>query len=149
VNRLRIIGLAGALLVTATALEAQTQRVFRPRQGAPRQAAQPITKAEPADVAPASPSYPISRTLVPAIIMSDGSVYANFGYGYELVRRRCAALPVLGSNGPLGQPTYTQPVPAQLTASEQAIRSQNQTPSAQASASCYRLAAYGPVVVVR
>lgn len=150
-------------IVASSALEGQT--VFRmPAQSGGRQAAQPITRSEvshdhdhgPVYRGNAYPRYPVAYTVLPAIIMSDGSIYANFGYGYVPVRQSCVpASRVLGSNGPLHSnstpPTYTQPVPSQATASQQMARGQNTQTRypAQYVNACYRMDAYGPVVIVR
>ena len=149
-------------IVASSAVEGQT--VFRlPAQTGGRQAAQPMTRSEtspdhqgPVYGAPTYPRYPVAYTVLPAIIMSDGSIYANFGHGYVPVRQSCvSASRVLGSNGPLHSnatpPTYTQPVPNQATASQQMARGQTSPARypAQYVNACYRMDAYGPVVIVR
>lgn len=56
---------------------------------------QPVFVPNPTAPIPGNPSYPIQPvqpvqfTLVPAILMSDGSIFANFGFGYEPVLRSC------------------------------------------------------------
>lgn len=79
------------------------------------------------------PSQPVALSLVPAILMSDGRVFANFGFGFEPVLRPCSGAVVtgqhrvIGSNGVVlfqpAAPTYTQPVPNQQTASQQMVQS--------------------------
>jgi hypothetical protein len=107
------------------------------------------------------PIRPVSFILVPAIVMSDGSVFANFGFGFEPVLRPCNNAVIVGQprvvagNGQVlsqSQPTYTQPVPAQLTASQQSIRStQSGMPvlSPVARTACFSRDAFGRVVVFR
>ena len=160
-KRLQVAGLAAALAIAAPqGVEAQNG-VFRlPVSGGSRQATSPpaAPAAQPGQ-APLYPRHPIAHTVVPAVIMSDGSIYANFGFGYVPIRQSCARAPrVLGSNGALhtnaAPPTYTQPVPNQATASQQMARGQSS--AAQGAIvhtrhvdACYRMDAYGPVVVVR
>jgi hypothetical protein len=80
------------------------------------------------------PVQPVAFNLVPAILMSDGTVWANFGFGFEPIVRPCGAVVIAGqpsvvaSNGVLLQPsrpTYTQPVPNQQTNSQQVIAGHN------------------------
>jgi hypothetical protein len=75
---------------------------------------------------------PVAYLLVPAILMSDGSVFANFGGGFEQVSRSCAGgvvvgqPQVIGGNGRVlspAAPRYMQPAPAQMTASQQMLPS--------------------------
>ena len=63
---------------------------------------------------------PMLYTAVPVTVASDGRVYANFGFGYQLVAQQCsperfapsyAATPA--SPAPYTQPQVTQPVPVQ------------------------------------
>ena len=72
---------------------------------------------------------------IPVVMLQDGRVFANFGYGYEQVVRTCApsgVVPVVTgyASVPRGstivqptpmQPVVTQPAPAQPTASEQML----------------------------
>src|SRR5688500_16359245 len=79
------------------------------------------------------PSQPVALSLVPAILMSDGRVFANFGFGFEPVLRPCSGAVVAGQRRVIGSngvvlfhptaPTYTQPVPNQQTASQQMVQS--------------------------
>lgn len=99
---------------------------------------------------------PVAVTLVPAILMSDGSVFANFGFGFEPISRPCSnavvggQLKVVGSNGVvLSQPTYTQPVPSQQTASQQALGSSRRPLSMPAQSACFNRDAAGRVFVYR
>ena len=83
-------------------------------------------------------SQPVAVTFVPAVLMSDGRVFANFGFGFEPIVRPCsgAYIPgqqrvVAGNGAVLSQPqapTYTQPVPNQQTQSQRMVSSvQTQT----------------------
>jgi hypothetical protein len=80
---------------------------------------------------------PVAFVLIPAILMSDGTVLANFGMGFEQVSRACGGNvvvssqmsqpTVIASNGVvLSGPTIPQTAPSQMTASQQMIRSQQQ-----------------------
>lgn len=111
-----------------------------------------------------NPSYPLQPvpvqfTLVPAVLMSDGSIFANFGFGYEPVVRSCNAVVVvrgpvqrIGSNGVvLGQSNalpYTQPVPNQMTASQQMIANGHRL-SGPAQTSCFARDGAGRIFVYR
>src|SRR6185503_339724 len=71
------------------------------------------------------PRQPVALVMIPAILMSDGTILANFGMGFEPVRRSCGGLvvvndrPTVVSAGGrvLSRPTYTQPVPNQVMSS--------------------------------
>jgi hypothetical protein len=107
------------------------------------------------------PRQPIAFTMIPAIIMSDGTVVADFGFGFEPVVRSCSGVVVVGqprvmaSNGVVlsqGTPSYTQPVPAQTTPSQQILPSaqgRNGIVSAAAQTACFSRDATGRVVVFR
>lgn len=107
---------------------------------------------------PSYPVHPVQFTLVPAILMSDGSIFANFGYGYEPVIRSCSAVVVtgplqrVGAGGvKLGQSNampYTPPVPNQTTASQQMIANGHRL-SGPAQLSCFARDAAGRVFVYR
>ena len=74
-------------------------------------------------------AQPVQFTLVPAILMSDGSIFANFGFGYEPVMRSCVSNVVvvpgqgqrIASNGAsipnhgASQPSATQPQNVRLS----------------------------------
>lgn len=109
--------------------------------------------------------HPVAFTFVPAILMSDGSVFANFGLGFEPVLRPCSAgivvgqpSRVVGSNGVVltnaPAPTYTQPVPAQMTPSQQTVRASQTrngtvTVSQAAQLACFSRDASGRVFALR
>lgn len=122
---------------------------------------QPQTNQSP----PSSPfgvpaPHVVAVKLVPAVIMSDGSVLADFGFGLEPVRRACvggvgglgdarslssgAVIPTQGASG-------LPPAPAQRTASQQNLTSQPQfrQPSRAALGSCFTRDAFGRVFVTR
>lgn len=48
---------------------------------------------------PVGPLYPVAFTYIPAILMSDGTVWANFGYGYVQVRTACREPRVIDGRG--------------------------------------------------
>lgn len=104
--------------------------------------------------------HPIAVTMIPAIILSDGSIVANFGFGFEPVVRSCSGAVVVGqprvmaSNGVVltqATPTYTQPVPAQMTPSQQLLPSAQGRNglSAAAQTACFSRDAAGRVIVFR
>ncbi|HYC50312.1 MAG TPA: hypothetical protein VEB19_04295 [Gemmatimonadaceae bacterium] len=114
------------------------------------------------------PGQRSGAVVIPAVLLADGSVYANFGYGYEPVYRSCYSggvvvgqplvgePAVIGSNGVVlspARPTYTQPVPNQQTASQQmtsqAQGSQRVIVSTTAQSACYNRDGAGRVFVVR
>lgn len=167
---LQLAGMTIALALTAVApAAAQNTTVFRqqPASGSGHRATSATPQAQPAPAYPAyptypgtplNPRYPVAYTVLPAIIMSDGSIYANLGYGYVPVQRSCVAQyqqpRVLNGSDLLwngGNPlTTTQPAPAQLTQSQLNLRAgRTVTTQAQRPANaCYRMDPYGPVVVV-
>ena len=80
------------------------------------------------------PRQPVAFTLIPAILLSDGTVLADFGFGYEPVTRACGNAVVMSTptvfagNGVIlsrgtTTVTYTQPVPNQMTPSQQNLPS--------------------------
>jgi hypothetical protein len=110
-----VLAIAGVVGLTTSA-EAQAGKFSLPKS-APRQARTP-TAAERAKAAPvlpapvyhgqsAYPAYPVAYVLLPAVIMSDGRVYADFGYGYESVSRGCGAGVALTTYTP--PPIYPPP----------------------------------------
>ena len=157
-----------AALAFAVPLGAQQGGKFSlPAQGAVRQGVEARPQPTVVVVTPNSyyhnPSYPtqprpVLFTLVPALLMSDGSIFANFGFGYEPVIRSCGAtyvtrpVQVVGANGVvLGTSNampYTPPVPNQMTASQQMIAN-GQRLSAPAQLACFTRDAAGRVFVYR
>lgn len=170
------LGLSLALAVAAASpAVAQNTTVFRqqgPRGHPATSAAPAATQPTPAPAyppfpgspySPAYPRYPVAYTVLPAVIMSDGSVYADLGYGYVPVHQACATQyqqpQIIDGRGLLysgGNPlTTTQPAPAQATPSQlnlpsaQAQRAANAASQPRVVSTCYRMDSYGPVVVVR
>ena len=96
--------------------------------------------------------------LVPAVLMSDGSIFANFGYGYEPVIRSCSAVVVSGQTQRIAAGgvtlsqqnamAYTPPVPNQTTASQQMIANGTRV-SGPAQLACFTRDAAGRVFVYR
>src|ERR1044072_1520375 len=84
--------LAGELMLVAAAVilgsgTAKAQRIgFETR---PQTTTTVITSGSPV-------AQPVAVTFVPVVLMSDGSVFANFGFGWEPVARPCAATVVVG-----------------------------------------------------
>ena len=109
------------------------------------------------------PRQPVAFTLIPAILMSDGTVLADFGFGYEPVTRACGNAVVMSTprviagNGVVLSPgsttvTYTQPVPNQATPSQQNLPSaQSRFPilTAASQSACFARDAQGRFFVVR
>ena len=136
-----------------------------PKPGSTRQGVIATPAPAPARVVPANPSYPdalfpsipvqqaqpVQFTLVPAILMSDGSIFANFGFGYEPVLRSCASgntLVVVGgqprrisSNGS-SIPNHTAPAPS-------APQQQVVQLSSVAQTACFTRDGFGRVFVFR
>jgi len=102
---------------------------------------------------------PIAVSRGPAILMSDGTVFANFGGGFQPVQSSCAgAVVVIGqprviaSNGVVlfepPPPTYMQPAPAQMTSSQQMLPSVQRSSQQRnlARADCFSRGARGRAV---
>lgn len=109
---------------------------------------------------PSYPSYPVQPAqfiMVPALLMSDGSIFANFGFGYEPVIRTCYAVSTapmqrIGANGVALHNSdampYTPAVPNQMTASQQMIANGTRL-SGPAQLACFTRDAAGRVFVYR
>lgn len=107
---------------------------------------------------PAHPVQPVQFILVPALLMSDGSIFANFGFGYEPIVRSCSAVVVTGSTQRIGSNgvalnnsntrPYTPPAPNQMTASQQMIANGTRL-SGHAQLACFTRDAAGRVFVYR
>jgi hypothetical protein len=109
------------------------------------------------------PRQPVAFTLIPAILMSDGTVLADFGFGFEPVTRACgnavvmSTPQVIAGNGVVLSPgsttvTYTQPVPNQATPSQQNLPSaQSRFPilTAASQSACFMRDAQGRLFVAR
>ena len=153
-----------AVLLAAAPVAAQSGGKFSlPAQGTVRQG---VEARPPQTVTvdpyshyrnPSYPAQPVQFILVPALLMSDGSIFANFGFGYEPVIRSCSAVvsaPVqrIASNGvSLGKSNampYTPAVPNQMTASQQMIANGTRL-SGPAQLACFSRDAAGRVFVYR
>lgn len=117
-------------------------------------------------VIPRTTVFPLQSAVVfvPAVVLADGRVFANFGHGFEQIFRSCHAS-ALSGGGVVGQPsviggngavltpqvpTYTQPVPNQQTASQQmAAANLGQTTVIPAYTTCFSQNAAGGVIVYR
>lgn len=88
----------------------------------PRHPANPLYPSQPYP-GTRYPAYPVAMTYIPAILMSDGTVWADFGSGYVRVVRSCREPRIIDSRG----------MP----------KSRSQTTS------CYMRDAYGSLVVTR
>jgi hypothetical protein len=168
----------GFLLALAGRSEAQSHGTFRAmpepansRRGVATAPRQPTVVVVPSSsvVNPVFPRQPIAFTWIPAILMSDGTVMADFGMGYEQVTRSCNNTVVVQSqqstvfsseprvvagNGVVLSPgpTYTQPVPNQPTASQLNLPSaQSRFPvlTSASQASCFSRDPGGRIFVVR
>ena len=162
-SRAILFGVALAFSLAAT-VEGQSRGTFaispqpnRPRKGVEVKPA-PVPTADPFFL----PAQPVAFNLVPAILMSDGTVWANFGFGFEPVVRSCGSVvvtqpAVMAGNGALitqpAAPTYMQPAPVQKTASQQVIAASQNGATVQTSRvaqlSCFGRDASGRVFVLR
>ena len=144
----RSLAMLSGLMLLPCALSAQRTGVAA--AGRVAGIAAPVVRAERI-VAPPPGSFLIGG--VPVIVLSDGRMFADFGYGYEPITRGCSgavlyaqsvAIPVQPAiiQPTVAQPSagvterlpYTPPVPAQQTASQQMLAQQGpSTVSAPAS----------------
>jgi hypothetical protein len=92
-----ILVLAAIVLIGGAATADAQQYPLRLPEGTsakPQRATSPKPRVEEADprypANPLYPAHPVAFTYIPAIMMSDGTVWANFGYGYVQVRNACA-----------------------------------------------------------
>src|SRR5689334_8742895 len=85
-NRILVVA---AMVVSATSLQAQAKRrIGYAGSAPPDQPAQPATR--PQYAAPIYYEQGVTTVAAPFVVMSDGSILANFGGGYERVLRACA-----------------------------------------------------------
>ena len=167
---------APAAVLFAGPAEGQSRGRFtmpktKPRVVVQKPTASRATTAPRYPAYPVVPAYPVAFTLLPAVILSDGRIYADFGYGYEPVSRACApvysrtetlgvsggGIRVIGANGTVLSGGNTQPAPRIGPAPRMAPHP-NQPSDAQqvrqgavtsaAHSSCYRQEPTGTVVVV-
>jgi len=92
---LKLSGVVCALLLAATTAGAQVAggrygpaKGSGPQKGVQTPRTDPAPFAQPALSTSPAPT-PVSVRLVPAVLMSDGSIMADFGFGLESVRRPC------------------------------------------------------------
>lgn len=107
---------AGLSLLLAANASAQSPPLTLPRGQTARQVVKATTRPEaqraPDPRYPANPlypahpfpahrgrAYPVAVTWIPAILMSDGTVWADFGNGYVRVQRSCREPRVIDSRG--------------------------------------------------
>ena len=96
---------------------ATTRATSRPTVVTPRPDQGPIAPQSPSSLL--NPiTYRVPIAIIPAILMSDGSLFANFGYGYEPVVSVCGGAAmgaVVASNGVVLQPApAVQQTPASV-----------------------------------
>lgn len=98
--------------------------------------------------------------VIPAVLMSDGSIMADFGSGLEFVRRACpssaSTMPLRIVAGGQTQPAPElqpvpgmQPSPAQTTPSQQMLPSAQRAASQAAQSSCHLRDQRGRVYATR
>jgi len=97
---------------------------------------------------------PVAFTLLPAILLSDGTVLANFGFGFEPVSRFCGNQFVIAGNQQTiatGSFSATQPSPNQATESAQMLPSAQRFPvlTTASLSSCWTRDSFGQFFVVR
>lgn len=147
-----------ALLAGMTAGDAHAQSrddIWRLGQGGARTTVRATSPTPPpAPSVPAQPAYPVAFTLLPAILMSDGGVYANFGFGYEPVSRACGSHSrvIDGRGHATPQRGSVSPAPGANTPSAQnlpSVRAQREAARRAALHACYARDPYGRLVVIR
>ena len=166
----RLARITFALLTAASVASAQERNASAPPP-APRPAAQPrIAHAatptpppQPVQPAPAPYYYYYNQqpyysqygnTYVvpgaPYLVLSDGSVIVNFGYGYERVLRPCAPVRNVAPADPWARDALGRiPEPPGIASLRYGTRGvMAGTPPAQTAAACYRLNAQGVPEVV-
>jgi hypothetical protein len=162
-----VLGVSMVLSLAATAADAQlvNGKWQAPAKGsgasgsaAPRQGVQASQPAAPATSQSSNAVVPIR--VIHAVVMSDGSVMADFGAGLEPVQRSCGGnfqhmpLRIIGSLPPapgMHPAPGMQPAPAQQTESQKALPSAQVRAAANqaAKASCHLRDANGRVFATR
>lgn len=162
------ISLCVAALVVCAAADVSAQ-VSRGRYQAPSGAAATGRRAVQAPRVVTTPVFtpfmirgfqthtpvPVAVRFLPAVLMSDGSILADFGFGLEPVSRPCSApfvtrsVRVVAGNGWVLTPRtpFVHPAPAPMTPSQQNLPSVQRELSRAALASCFARDAAGNVVV--
>lgn len=166
----RLTSLTFALLSVATVASAQERNAAAPPPSAPAPAARPrigyaATPTPPPQPVQPAPAYyyynqqqvyysPYGDTYVvtgaPYLVLSDGSVVVNFGYGYERVLRPCAPVQNAAPADPWARDALGRiPEPPAIAALRYGTRGQmaGAAPARTATA-CYRLNAQGAPEVV-
>lgn len=101
---------------------------------------------------------PVAFVMIPAILMSDGTVLANFGMGFEPVRRSCggtvvvtAPPTVVGSGGRVISRPSSPPGPSRAASPTQPAPQQIRYPilTAASQSACYANDGQGRFFVVR
>jgi len=159
---LKLIGVCTLLATSAAGAQAATGRYAPARGSGPQKGVQAPKRDSGPVVRPTTQMTPtptpVALKMVPAVVMSDGSILADFGFGLEPVRRACSGAVVtsggrvIGGNGQvLSQPAPTmQPAPSQQTASQQMLPSApHRQPSRAALGSCYTRDASGRAFVTK
>ncbi len=153
VTALTLAGFLASTVPNVAAAQGRDRRVVKGTTGAGRVAGiapaqTPIVVVQPAQQAYYYPQYGYGYSSygyfpnagfvqnIPVVLLQDGRVFANFGYGYEQVIRTCSpggfgsvssgygASLVTGGGvvqPTVVQPTATQPAPAQTTESERML----------------------------
>jgi hypothetical protein len=156
--------LGSSILLTDTAAAQMVNGVAQPpaKPSSARQGVIVTPPPAPVRVLPANPSYPdallpripvqpaqpVQFTLVPAIIMSDGSILANFGFGYEPVLRSCSS-PVVVVVGGAPRRIAGNGVSIPNNNAPSAAPQQQIVLSAAAQSSCFTRDGFGRVFVYR
>ena len=89
------IFVAAALVGAAANAHAQQYPLSLPEGQAARPQRATSAKPKPVEAEPLYPAnplytpFPVGVTYIPAILMSDGTVWANFGTGYVRVNQAC------------------------------------------------------------
>jgi hypothetical protein len=159
-------GIFALLLVTGGSAHAQLvdgKWILSPTTGSGRAAvATPPKEQQPVFLPGSTPivvqAQPV-LLVIPAFVLSDGTIVANFGMGFEPVNRPCGASVVMlsqptvvaGNGMVLHSATLPQTAPAPLTASQQAIRPQPRFPvlTAASQTACFSRDQTGRFFVVR
>jgi hypothetical protein len=116
---------------------------------------QPGLVPNPTAPIPGNPSYPLQPvqpvqfTLVPAVIMPDGSIFANFGFGFEPVLRSCVSNVVVVSGQPQRIASNGAAIPNHGARQPQAAQVQAVRLSPPAQTGCFTRDSFGRVFVYK
>lgn len=161
------VGLASLIALSAVA-NAQTNGTWRVSPEPNRRTGVETRPAPPTVVVVQPSPFPgvvfqqqVTWMVLPAVLLSDGTVLANFGMGYEAVTRSCGNSfvvsnehRVIAGNGKVLSPGYTYPqtAPNQPTASQQMLginSSRYPILTAASQVSCFSFDANGRPFVLR